>query len=116
MPDPYPPTEPRPVAETMHGVEMIDPYRWLEGDENAELTDEVDVWTTEQNDYTRRVLDDLPGRDKLEARLTELMQVGYVGAPAMRGNLYFNTEREGDQDHAVLYVRDGRDGEKRVLL
>lgn len=115
-----PPTEQRPATDTMHGVEIVDPYRWLEGDENAELTDEVDEWTTAQNDYTRSVLDELPGRDKLEARLTELMQVGYVGAPAMRGNtsegLYFNTEREGDQDHGVVYVREGHDGEKRVLL
>lgn len=116
MPDPYPPTEPRNVSDTMHGVEIVDPYRWLEGDENAELTDDVDQWTTAQNDYTRSVLDELPGRDKLEARLTELMQVGYVGAPAMRGNLYFNTERKGDQDHGVVYVREGQDGKKRILL
>eukprot|EP00752_Nemacystus_decipiens_P013705 g12158.t1 len=115
-----PPTEPRPVAETLHGIEIVDPYRWLEGDENAQLTKEVDKWTTAQNDDTRSVLDGLPGRDKLEARLTELMQVGYVGAPVMRGEpsggLYFNTEREGDQDHGVVYVREGHDGEKRVLL
>jgi prolyl oligopeptidase len=113
---PPPDTEKRPVVDTMHGVEIVDPYRWLEGDENAELTDEVDAWTTAQNDYTRSVLDGLPGRAALETRLTELMQVGYVGAPAMRGDLYFNTEREGDQDHAVVYVRQGHDGEKRVLL
>ncbi len=100
----------------MHGVEIVDPYRWLEGDENAELTDEVDAWTTAQNDYTRSVLDELPGRDKLEARLTELMQVGYVGAPVMRNNRYFNTERKGDQDHGVVYVRLGHNGKKRVLL
>ncbi|MEM6259585.1 MAG: prolyl oligopeptidase family serine peptidase [Planctomycetota bacterium] len=111
-----PTTEQRPVADTMHGVEIVDPYRWLEGDANAELTEEVDDWTTAQNHYTRTILDGLPGRDKLEARLTELMQVGYVGAPTMRGNLYFNAEREGDQDHAVLYVREGYDGNKRVLL
>jgi prolyl oligopeptidase len=100
----------------MHGVEIVDPYRWLEGDDKAEVTDEVEQWTTAQNDYTRDVLDGLPGREKLEARLTELMQVGYVGAPSMRGDLYFNTEREGDQDHGVVYVRKGHDGEKRVLL
>ncbi|MFK7790358.1 MAG: prolyl oligopeptidase family protein [Phycisphaeraceae bacterium] len=111
-----PPTEQRPVTDTMHGIEIVDPYRWLEGDEKAELTDEVDTWTTAQNDYTRGMLDQLPGRDKLEARLTELMQVGYVGAPSMRGNLYFNTEREGDQDHGVVYVRQGHNGKKRVLL
>jgi len=111
-----PATDVRPVTETIHGIELVDPYRWLEGDANAELTDEVDAWTTEQNDYTRGVLDNLPGRDKLETRLKELMSVGYVGSPAMRGNLYFNTERKGDQDQPVLYVREGHDGKKRVLL
>lgn len=111
-----PPTEKRPVTDSMHGIEMVDPYRWLEGNDRAELTEDVDTWTTEQNNYTRQVLDNLPGRDKLEARLTELMQVGYVGAPAMRGDLYFNTERRGDQDHGVVYVRQGHDGKKRVLL
>ena len=116
MPKHPPATDVRPVTDTLHGVELVDPYRWLEGDENAELTDEVDAWTTAQNDYTRGVLDNLPGRDKLEARLKELMSVGYVGRPAMRGNLYFNTERKGDQDQPVLYVREGYDGKKRVLL
>ena len=116
MPNDPPPTEARPVTDTMHGIDIVDPYRWLEGDEQGKLTDEVDAWTTAQNDHTREILDGLPGRSKLEERLTELMEVGYVGAPAMRGNLYFNTEREGNQDHSVLYVREGHDGDKRVLL
>ncbi|MGB0767774.1 MAG: prolyl oligopeptidase family serine peptidase, partial [Phycisphaeraceae bacterium] len=111
-----PETQVRPVVDAMHGVEIVDPYRWLEGDDQARLTDEVDAWTVAQNEHTRSVLDDLPGRDELEARLTELMRVGYVGAPAMRGDLYFNTERQGDQDHGVVYVRAGHDGEKRILL
>ncbi len=125
MPNPTladpPPTAQRPVTETLHGVELIDPYRWLEGDAAGNPTDEVRDWTAAQNAHTRSVLDALPGRAAIEARLTELMQVGYVGAPKMRGvpgseGLYFNTEREGDQDHAVLYVREGHNGEKRVLL
>jgi len=115
-----PPTEARPVTDTLHGKEITDPYRWLEGDAEGKLTDSVDRWTIAQNGYTRAVLDGLPGREPLEARLTELMEIGYVGAPALRdgplGNLYFNTERQGDQDHAVLYVREGHDGDKRVLL
>ncbi|MEM9415325.1 MAG: prolyl oligopeptidase family serine peptidase [Planctomycetota bacterium] len=114
---PAPPaTEQRPVTDTLHGVEITDPYRWLEGDEQGNATDEVDAWTAAQNAHTRAVLDSLPGRDAVEARLRELMSVGYVGRPAMRENLYFNTQREGDQNQAVLYVREGHDGEPRVLL
>ncbi len=114
-----PATEALPVTETLHGVDYTDAYRWLEGDAQGKTTDEVRQWTTAQNAYTRQVLDNLPGRAKLEARLKELMSLGYVGAPAMRGEvggLYFNVEREGDQNQPVLYVRKGHDGPKRVLL
>jgi len=112
-----PPQSPqRPVTDTLHGQALTDPYRWLEGDQEGKPTDEVRQWTTDQNAYTRKVLDDLPGREAIEARLRELMTVGHVGSPAMRGNLYFNTQRDGDQNQSILYVREGHDGEPRVLL
>lgn len=109
-----PPTRVETVTETIHGVEVADDYRWLEALE-AESS-EVTEWTTAQNDFTRSVLDDLPGRDALEARLTELMTVGQVNAPTLRGNHWFNTERRGDQNQPVLFVREGANGTPRVLL
>ncbi|MEM9019094.1 MAG: prolyl oligopeptidase family serine peptidase [Planctomycetota bacterium] len=111
-----PPTPQHPVTESLHGTEITDPYRWLEGDEQGQPTDEVRQWTADQNGYTREVLDGLPERQGIEARLRELMTVGYAGAPAMRGNLYFNTERKGEQNQPVLYVREGHNGAPRVLL
>jgi prolyl oligopeptidase len=62
------------------------------------------------------MLDALPWRSELESRLSELMQVGSVSAPVMRGTRYFYTERRGDQNQPVLYVRNGPDGEPRTLL
>jgi prolyl oligopeptidase len=109
-----PPTEKHPVRDVMHGEEFIDNYRWLEALESDSPA--VADWTTLQNEYTRSVLDAIPGRQALEARLAELMSVGQVGLPQMRGSLYFNTKREGDQNQPVLYVRDGLDGEPRELL
>lgn len=111
-----PPTAAEPVQEVVHGVKLVDSYRWLEGDEKGELTDRVAEWTDAQNAYTRKVLEDLPGRKKLEARLRELMTVGSVGSPVFRGDLYFYTERQGDQDQGILYVRDGLANEPRVLI
>lgn len=113
---PPPATEQRPVTDTLHGQPITDPYRWLEGDDQGNTTDEVSAWTAAQNAHTRAVLDNLPGRAAVEQRLRDLMSVGYVGRPAMRENLYFNTQREGDQNQPVLYVREGHDGEPRVLL
>jgi prolyl oligopeptidase len=119
------PTQPRtrvePVTETFHGVDLVDPYRWLEGDnarpaEAGRVTAEVAAWTDAQNAYTRDVLDHLPGRAEVEARLRPLMEVGAIAAPAMRANRYFFSKREGRQNQPVIYWREGPDGPDRVLI
>ncbi len=109
-----PPSKIEPVVDVMHGEEIVDNFRWLEALESE--NEEVREWTTAQNEYTRQVLDNLPGRVALEQRLGELMSVGSVSAPAMRGSLYFNTERKGDQNQPVLYLRHGPDGTPKELL
>ena len=116
-----PPTERVEVREELHGVEVVDPYRWLEGSdgleaEDPELDTKVSAWTDAQNAYTRQVLDNLPGREALESRLRELMELPVVGTPEMARNRYFTWRREGDQAQYVIYVQEGNDGEPRVLL
>ncbi len=118
-----PPTALEPITEKLHGVELIDPYRWLEGSDapeikepRPELDGRVSKWTKAQNAYTRGVLDGLAGRQPLEERLRELLMVGSVDAPDVRGNRHFNLERRGDEAQPVLYVREGHDGEPRRLL
>jgi prolyl oligopeptidase len=111
-----PQTTVKEVKETLHGVELIDPYRWLEGDDNGKLTPDVDRWTIAQNDYTRSILDNLPARSKLEERTRQLLEVPSISAPSMRRNRYFYTKREGSQAQSVLYVREGHDGKPRVLI
>ena len=104
------------VKEMIHGVEISDPYRWLEGDEKGMATEETRKWTQEQNKRTRDVLDHLPGREKLEKRLAEVMQMRAIRAPEMAGNRYFYTKREGTQNQAVLFVREGAEGAPRELI
>ena len=117
-----PQTPVTPVVDTYHGVEIVDNYRWLEGsaapevDANPELDARVSAWSMAQNDYTRSVLDTIPGRVALAARMTSLMEVGTVGLPQVRGRLHFYTEQKGGEAQPVLYVRDGADGAPRVLL
>lgn len=118
-----PPTPTEPVVETLHGVEIVDPYRWLEGSdapeiggEGSEIDQRTAAWTDAQNAYTRQVLDVLPGREAFEARLRELDEVGSISAPEVAGGRYFYRERRGDENQSVLYVRQGHDGEPRKLL
>ena len=93
-----PPTQIETVVDTMHGDQIADDYRWLEALE-AEDT-RVEAWTTKQHEYTRSILDNLPGRAQLEERIGQLMTVGAVSPPKMRGDLYFYTERNGRSEPA----------------
>lgn len=110
-----------PVTDTLHGQTIVDPYRWLEGDNSdparmGAMTPEVAAWTDAQNAWTRQVLDTLPGREQLEERLRPLMEVGAVTRPDMRRDRYFFSRREGTQNQPVWYWRVGSRGDDRVLL
>ncbi|HYE61358.1 MAG TPA: prolyl oligopeptidase family serine peptidase [Phycisphaerales bacterium] len=116
-----PETRKDPVTETIHGQTFTDDYRWLEGDNSdpakmGRITDEVAKWTDEQNAYTRSVLDNLPGRAELIAKLTPLMEVGSVSAPDMKGNRYFYFKREGNENQPSFFVREGITGTPKLLL
>jgi prolyl oligopeptidase len=111
-----PPTPAEPVEETVHGEALVDEYRWLEGDEQGNTTPRVAEWTDAQNAYTRAVLDGLPGRAAVEARLEELMTVAWVGAPVAARDRYFWRQRDGKQNQPVLFVRQGLSGEPRLLI
>src|SRR3982074_545055 len=64
---PFTPVE--PITEVLHGVEITDPYRWLE-DQNSPRTRK---WIDEQTAYTRAYLDGIPGRDRIRKRVEELL-------------------------------------------
>lgn len=107
-----PATSAEPTALKMHGVEVVDPYLWLEDG----ASERVRRWTEEQNAWTRAHLERVPGRDKIKARLSELLAIGTIGAPVPRKGRLFYVRREGRQNQAVLYVRDGLRGKERVLV
>jgi prolyl oligopeptidase len=100
------------VVEFLHGVEITDPYRWLE-DQNAP---EVRAWIDAQNAYTRSQLDPISGREELAELIGGLLRVDVVGTPSERNGLYFFTKRAADQALPILYLREGLDGEDEVLL
>jgi prolyl oligopeptidase len=100
------------VVDSLHGVPVPDPYRWLE----IEDSDEVVAWTEVQARHTRRVLDRIPFRSAIRERLRSLLAIGTVSAPSVHRGRYFFQRRTGTQEQPVLYVRQGVHGEDRVLL
>jgi prolyl oligopeptidase len=101
-----------PVEDTVHGRKIVDPYRYLENPNDPD----TELYVEQELSYTRSILDPLPGRDKINSRLSQLLEIGTVGAPQMGGPYYFHTRREGNQNQAILYVREGLNGDDRVLL
>ncbi len=91
------------VVETLHGVEVRDPYRWLEDAGSQETQD----WTREQNAHTRAVLDSYSIRPAVEARLRECLDAGALGVWVPRGGRRLFTRRDPGMDQPALYVDEG---------
>jgi len=107
-----PETRTENVVDDYSGVKVADPYRWLED----QTSPETRAWIDKQNQYTRSVLDALPGRAAIEKRLTELMKIDGFGVPIERGGRVFYSKRRADQDLSVLYERTGVKGKEELLV
>jgi prolyl oligopeptidase len=101
-----------PVEDTVQGHKIVDRYRYLEDPNNPDTK----LYVEQELGYTRALLDPLPGRDKINARLAQLLAIGTVSAPQMGGKYYFYTRREGNQNQPILYVREELQGDDRVLV
>ena len=95
----YPETREEPVVEALHGMNVEDPYRWLEDDHDLEVL----AWVDAQNDLTFRHLRGLRHREALRERLTELHDHARRSAPFRFGDRWFVLANDGLQDQDVLY-------------
>ena len=100
-------------VDTLHGVEVADPYRWLEDTDAPDVGD----WVARQNAHARAHLDALPGRDALRERLTALWDYERQGLPALSAGGAMAFERNsGLQEQPVILFRAAPDAEPTVLL
>src|SRR6185312_5783362 len=108
-----PPLTPiEPVTEILHGVSIVDPYRWLE-DQDSQRTRE---WLDQQTRYARAYLDNIPGRDRIRERIAEFLAVETYDSLQKVGNRYFFRKRLPDQEQPSIYMREGADGEDQLLV
>ena len=99
------------VVENIFGHSISDPYRWMEGDKNAEFQ----RWLVAQGDYTRARLDALPTLQAWQETLgkTSGNEVVYRAQRQAGGRLFFI--RQEGQGTGTLMVREAN-GKERVLL
>ncbi|NJN83862.1 MAG: prolyl oligopeptidase family serine peptidase, partial [Caldilineaceae bacterium] len=108
----YPSSRPSDHVEVLHGIEISDPYRWLE----ATDADHVGAWIAAQNELTYGFLEGIPQRDSIRGRMTELWRYERFGIPIKRGGRYFFTQNDGLQNQDVLFWAESMDEEPRLLL
>lgn len=109
-----PPLTPvEPVTEILHGIEITDPYRWLE-DQNSPRTR---WWLEEQTTYTRAYFAAIPDRKRIRTRIQELLALKEINSdPWNVGDRYFFLKREQDGEQPVIAMRNGLFGEETVLV
>ena len=110
----YPETRKTDLVETRFGAAVADPYRWLENDVRTDP--EVADWVQRQDGHTRSYLNTLPQRGWFGRRIKALMNYERFGLPVKAGKRYFYTRNSGLQNQSQLFVRDGLDGQARLLL
>lgn len=108
----YPVTRAGDQVDVYHGVEVRDPYRWLEDPDSEETR----RWVEAQNTCTFACLEQIPGRQRLRQRLTKLWNYERYGVPLVRGGRYFFTRNDGLQNQSVLYTAGSLDSAPAVLL
>lgn len=109
-----PPVAPvRNVVDDYFGTKIADPYRWMEDMKSPEFQ----AWMKAQNEYTRALIDSIPGRLKLLDAITEYDNARTsVVDLGKYGNRYFYRKTEPSQDNFRLYMRDVNTGQEHVLV
>src|SRR5262249_55723596 len=100
------------TVESIHGVNVADPYRWLE-DQNSPDTR---GWLAAQDQYTQSMLARLPGREQIHQRLEKLIKIDTITPPVERAGRYFFSRRRADQNQSVVYLRQGLNGTDEALI
>lgn len=108
----YPETAKVDTVDVYFDTQVPDPYRWLENDTSAATA----AWVAAENKVTNDYLSQIPFREKLLKRLTELANYEKIGTPFKKHGKYYFYKNDGLQNQSVLYVQDTLNGEPRVFL
>src|SRR4029079_2639232 len=98
----YPKPKKGDQVDDYNGVKVNDPYRWLEATDSADTR----AWIEAENKLTADYLNNIPHREKIKERLTELWNYEKYSAPFKVGKHYIYSKNDGLQNQSVWYIAD----------
>lgn len=108
----YPVAKKVDQVDDYHGTKVADPYRWLEDANSAETK----AWVDAENKVTQDWLAQIPQREAIRQRLTQLWNYERYSVPYKEGGRYFFSRNDGLQNQAVLYTMKSLSDTPRMLL
>jgi prolyl oligopeptidase len=110
-----PPVAPvQTVVDTYFGQKVEDPYRYMENQKDPAVV----AWMKAQADYSRAVLDSMPGRKAFAEKMQTYLNAAEftISDVQLAGKFTFYRKRKQGQNLAALYVREGTDPRERLLF
>src|SRR6202044_3452285 len=101
-----------PVINTMYGVQVSDPYQWLEDGSSANTR----AWIAAQQQYTANLLSSRPGIEALRAQTRELVDLEETRRVICRKERCFIEKKPAGKQKASIFVRAGSSGEDRLFI
>ncbi|WP_260706563.1 prolyl oligopeptidase family serine peptidase [Edaphobacter flagellatus] len=102
----------RSVEEIIHGVNVSDPYRWLE-DRSLPETEE---WIREQQRRCDVYFAECNDMNVLREEVMSYLDAEVVDQPVRTGDRYFYRRRNSGMEQACIYVRDAITGVETLLV
>lgn len=99
----YPETKTVDSVDTYFGIEVKDPYRWLEDDRSKE----TEEWVKAQNKVTFGYLENIPFRKELTDYMLAKSDYERISAPFKEGKHTYFYKNDGLQNQYVLYRKNG---------
>lgn len=99
-------------SETIHGVKVADPYRWMENIDS----DQTRAWIEAQRHKTEAYMSKVPNRQAIRRHLEKLQNYPRFGAPTYEAGKYFYYYNSGLQNQSVLYMSDSADSLGKPIL
>ncbi|WP_203569054.1 prolyl oligopeptidase family serine peptidase [Aestuariimicrobium ganziense] len=87
------------LVETLHGVEVADPYRWLEDPDAPEVVD----WVERQRAHTAEVFTQLGDLDWFHQTLRRIVVRPHRSAPWRDNGWYLQTRNDGSTQQDLLH-------------